>query len=331
MGRKNRKGRTRNMGRGKQIRTTLANDILIRQNAAEETQQDVNPQDSEQIGTVDTARTNADCKDGVPDQTIEVISLDKLFLADYQRILRPGVVENIVNDFNPAQLGVLMVSKRPDGTYAVIDGQHRMTALRRLGYKFARCSVVQGWTEQDEARNFSHQRDNTTNLTAKDRFKSGVIGGEEDNMKINYILTKHGYHVVAGGRGTRVEAVSTLSKIAKIYSYEVLDRVLELTKNTLPGEKKAVCREMLVALSELVSRFEISNADAQARLGRSTPESLIISIRKAISSDGYVRNMFGKQERFCSCRVLVDAYNRGLGSTSKKRLRLTWDERMADE
>ena len=49
MGRKNRKGQTRNMGRGKQIRTTLANDILIQQNAAEETQQDVNPQDSEQM------------------------------------------------------------------------------------------------------------------------------------------------------------------------------------------------------------------------------------------------------------------------------------------
>ena len=36
MGRKNRKGRTRNMGRGKQIRTTLANDILLQQNAVDD-------------------------------------------------------------------------------------------------------------------------------------------------------------------------------------------------------------------------------------------------------------------------------------------------------
>ena len=82
MGRKNRKGQTRNMGRGKQIRTTLANDILIQQNAAEETQQDVNPQDSEQMDEAirETVDITAEKYEGLAEQTFEILPLDRLLL-----------------------------------------------------------------------------------------------------------------------------------------------------------------------------------------------------------------------------------------------------------
>lgn len=140
MGRKNRKGRTRNMGRGKQIRTTLANDILIQQNAAEDTQQDANLTDTEQMDEAirETVDITAEKYEGLAEQTFEILPLDRLFLETYQRTLNPQKVKRIVREFDPSKLGVLMISERPDGRYAVIDGQHRMTALREMGYDAAR-------------------------------------------------------------------------------------------------------------------------------------------------------------------------------------------------
>ena len=127
MGRKNRKGRTRNMGRGKQIRTTLANDILIQQNTAEETSQNNVSQDSVQMDKAicENIGITAGRMEGLADQTIEVIPLDRMFLETYQRTLQQHKVDKIVKEFDSSKLGVLMVSERPDGRYAVIDGQHR--------------------------------------------------------------------------------------------------------------------------------------------------------------------------------------------------------------
>ena len=328
MGRKNRKGQTRNMGRGKQIRTTLANDVLIQQNAVEDTKQDVNPQDTEQMDKAicETIGITEEQLEGLADQTIEIIPLDRMFLETYQRPLNPQKVKKIAKEFDPSKLGVLMVSERPDGRYAIIDGQHRSTVLRGLGYKYARCQVVHGWTIQEEAMAFTHQHDNTSRLTAKDRFKSGVIAEEKEKTEINYIATKNGYNADGCGRGTRIEAVGTLEKIGSMYGIDVLDRVLQVTGLTWPKNRKAVCREMLIALAELLSRFDLPEADFQSRLGRYTPDGLVKMIRNLISPNGYIRGEMGKQERFCACRVLVDAYNKGLGSTSKKRLRLVWND-----
>lgn len=57
-------------------------------------------------------------------------------------------VSGIVRDFDPAKLGVLVVSHRPDGTYSILDGQHRLTALRKLGFAAANCIVLEGMTIQ---------------------------------------------------------------------------------------------------------------------------------------------------------------------------------------
>ena len=76
-------------------------------------------------------------REGIPakevEQRIECVPLERIVTEQYQRILNMKNVAGIVKNFDPAKLGVLVVSHRTDGTYAVLDGQHRLTALRRLG------------------------------------------------------------------------------------------------------------------------------------------------------------------------------------------------------
>ena len=263
--------------------------------------------------------------------TPQNMTVPRCLSGHYSDPAQHGVVKqhSIAQQHNVVNLNSMTADPHP---YAVIDGQHRMVALRRLGFKFARCNVVHGLSVQDEAYNFAHQRDNTKNLTARDRFKSSVIAGEEVSTKINYILTKNGYSTEAGGQGARIEAVAALAKVSQFYSYEVLDQVLSFTNATWPGDRKAVQREILVALAEFISRFHLSNTEMQARLGEQSPDSLIRQIRQAINSatGASGKSIYGKQERFTACGVLVNSYNKGFGTKSKKRLHLVWDESMIE-
>ena len=100
-------------------------------------------------------------REGIPakevEQRIECVPLERIVAEQYQRILNMKNVAGIVKNFDPAKLGVLVVSHRADGTYAVLDGQHRLAALRRLGYDAANCIVLEGMTIRQEADYFRRQ------------------------------------------------------------------------------------------------------------------------------------------------------------------------------
>ena len=51
----------------------------------------------------------------------------------YQRVAVQDTVNGLAKDWNPCFAGVLYVSKRKNGSFYVIDGQHRMLAAKSLG------------------------------------------------------------------------------------------------------------------------------------------------------------------------------------------------------
>lgn len=261
-------------------------------------------------------------------QNIQAIPLSKMFLPRCQRMVKhPETVEEIVNHFDPGKLGVLIVNRRPNGSYAVIEGQHRLLALRRLGFKAANCIVFTGMTEQQEANFFKHQRDNTHALSSKDMFKAGIIEGDEVDNTIQQIIVQNGFYVEVGGTGTKIDAIASLKKIVKIFNYSVLDYTLAYAGTTWPGNKKAISREMLAALAEFASRFkdQVPVEQFAKRMKDYNPEDLVSTIRQT-NSTILTRGIFAKDSRYNACVVLVKYYNRGLGSTSKMRLHMIYGE-----
>ena len=111
------------------------------------------------------------------EQRIECVPLERIVTEQYQRILNMKNVAGIVKNFDPAKLGVLVVSHRADGTYAVLDGQHRLTALRRLGYDAANCIVLEGMTIRQEADYFRRQNENKQSPHQRHVQRLAVGGG----------------------------------------------------------------------------------------------------------------------------------------------------------
>ena len=73
------------------------------------------------------------------------ISLDKLNIdLRTQRNLMEGQVKKIVKEFSPSAFGRIIISMNPDenGKHHIQDGQHRVAALKLLGYEEAPCIMV---------------------------------------------------------------------------------------------------------------------------------------------------------------------------------------------
>ena len=102
-------------------------------------------------------------------------------------------VAGIVKNFDPAKLGVLVVSHRADGTYAVLDGQHRLAALRRLGYDAANCIVLEGMTIRQEADYFRRQNENKQSLRINDTFNASLWAEDAESLRIKALMDKYGF------------------------------------------------------------------------------------------------------------------------------------------
>ena len=99
-------------------------------------------------------------------QSIERIPLSEICIEPYQRVLNNARVKRIADNFDPARVGVLLLSKRGSHSYAIVDGQHRLCAMRQIGVPDAVCIVVVGLSYEEEANYFRIQTRDTNALSA---------------------------------------------------------------------------------------------------------------------------------------------------------------------
>src|SRR5678816_4009382 len=75
-----------------------------------------------------------------PEGTLfDVAPISQMFIATYldktgyARPIRPSWVKKLVSDWDVRKMSPVILSLRPDGQYAIIDGCHRVEAARRVG------------------------------------------------------------------------------------------------------------------------------------------------------------------------------------------------------
>lgn len=267
------------------------------------------------------------------EQRIEQVPLDRMILDVYQRNLNARNIAAIARNFNEARLGVLVVSERSNGFFAVLDGQHRLAAMRQLGIQSANCIVLEGMTLQEEAEFFRRQSENKQNLRVKDLFNAGIYAGDAQCVEIQKLLDKYSFRIGGSGHAKTVNALDALISIVKLYGYEVLEYTLAVIDATWPTDRVVMRREMLAPLAEFGHRFrnKVTVSRFAARMMSKMPADLCRDMKNRNRGASTPGTAFNKQVRFTSCGVLVDAYNKGLGSTSQNRLRFSWNDAMMED
>lgn len=151
-----------------------------------------------------------------PHEGVELLPLGKLQIDRrvQRQAINKGHANKIAREFDPAGFRYLTVSRRDNGTYAVVDGQHRMAALMILGHGEGTpvpCDVRHGLTLQQEAALFR-----LLNTMRKpmplDAFLVRVVEGDPAANDINRIVGNAGWQVGTTSTG-HITAVDALERV----------------------------------------------------------------------------------------------------------------------
>ena len=249
-------------------------------------------------------------------QRIAFVSLANIEPGSYQRATNPKQVDNIIKNFDEAKLGTLTVSSRA-GRLFVVDGAHRLSALRFLNYTHALCEILSGLTHEQEADYFRKQCQDKRALRPLDLFKAGKIAGDEVCLKISEIMESNSFKIgFSYNDFYQIGAIHALFSIVEDYGFETLDNTLGIIAKTWAGIAKASSGDVLLGVAEFVHRY--GAADFDKRLNNSF--SVVWHEYREITR----RQQTPSKARVNFCRTLVDHYNKGLGSKNKKRLK--WED-----
>lgn len=265
--------------------------------------------------------------------TIEELKVGRLDIdmAVQRGKLRENVVRSIVRDFNPLALGIGTVSYRGGDFYVVLDGAHRVEALRRLTDNEGtfRCRVLVDLSLEEEADIFL-QLNSGTQPTPYEKYRVGVTASHDDLIEINKVV--HAYGLSVGSvpaRGT-INAIGQLYRVHQLrftheqedgYEYDPISGVLSMTLKAITmawgNEKEALQGVMIDGVSRLLEkhmddpRFDFGRLVNSIK--RATPGSLLQQARQYAQ----LRTI---KVGVAMAQLLVDRYNSGLQAGSRNAL-----------
>lgn len=223
-----------------------------------------------------------------------------------QRELRPGWAAQIAADFDPDRFTPPLLSLR-DGKHYVIDGQHRIEAMRVMNWddQQVQCWVYENITEAEEADLFLWHN-NRKQVASFDKFQIGVIAERGDEVDIDRIVRAAGLKVAQGLPG----GISATGALRKVYSHgpNVLSRTLRIVNDSYGDD--GLKGQVIEGIGLLCSRWNGDLDDNRAVTKLQNARGGIGSLNtKAFG----LRKQLGKPMSQCYAAAATEIINAGRG------------------
>lgn len=197
----------------------------------------------------------------LPELELKKIPLNNIKFAEYQREVKPSKINKIVKNFVPDIMGVGLVSFR-SGEFWGIDAQHRIEALKKLGYTEILCQVLTGLTYEQECYRFVLLNTGRTQLTANQIFHGRVEEKDKDALDLVAMFKKYRFEYNKNNgikEDNLIGAVSKFVKIQKNFGMDRVEQILRILRNAWYGDKHSLSSAIISGLSTFIS--ENPNAD----------------------------------------------------------------------
>lgn len=247
------------------------------------------------------------------------VPIDKMRVSPLaQRTLNQARVDRLLAEFDLEQFGTPTVSER-DGHYFVIDGQHRIEALKAFlgeeeGQK-VQCWTYTGLSEEEEADKFDRLND-VLAVHAFDKFKVRVTAGREVETDIDRIVRAQGLCISRDAIPGAVRGVGTLRRVYSRSDAATLARALRIIRDSF-GDSGFEA-PVIDGIGLLCQRY---NGDLEED----------VAVKKLASLNGGVNGLLGKAENLrrqtgnykshCVAAAAVEVINTGRGG---KKLPSWW-------
>ena len=225
-----------------------------------------------------------------------------------QREMNQNRVNKIASGFDPEQIGTPTVNERV-GHFYVIDGQHRIEALKQIGWgdQQVQCWTYVGLTEEEEAERFLLLNDTLT-VDAFAKFRIGVQAGRAEECDIDRIVRAQGLRVSLEQKDGAIRAVGTLRRIYNRADGPTLGRTLRIIRDAYgdPGLEAPV----LDGIGLVCARYngDLDDTKAVARLS-----SAMGGVGGLLGKAEVLRRKTGNAKGHCVAAAAVDIINSGKG------------------
>lgn len=223
-------------------------------------------------------------------------------------------VMRIVNNYNPAVLGVMTISSRRDRSNVILDGMHRVEAVRRLtdNQGDVPCHVFTDLTLMEEATTFL-DLNGGDKPTVIDTYRISVIAGDLIACRIDKLVHAYGYTVDGVQANGHINAVKTLRKIVQLSDKveadpDLLQLTLVVIGRAWGNDKYGVQAPMLLGVARLLAeygaRLDVDRLIDRLRHYKGGPQALLV----AASTQAAQRRVPGAM---AVADIATDEYMRG--------------------
>lgn len=251
------------------------------------------------------------------------VNISSMFTEPYQRGPQESHIRTLARTWRDDSIGVIHVSYHRPGRYAIVDGQQRIEAYKRVLVKRGLnpaaetvwCQVYFDLTYADEARLYV-DLNKVKNQSALQRFKGRVEARERAAVDITQVVESFGLAVAkpkngVGGRETAgtISAIVAVERVYKSGGRDMLSAVLSILHAAYGQERQAYEAGMLDGLDYFLLRWQVDPLYKRRHLVDSLSRTPVGQLDAA-----HKTNMLGGQ---CSSteawgRAFLLLYNKGL-------------------
>jgi len=230
-----------------------------------------------------------------------------------QREFRPSDAAKIAANFDLESLGYPLVNLRDGGQYFIIDGQHRIEAMKMIGWgdQQVQCDLLEGLSEAEEAELFL-RRDERRAISAFDKFRIGITAERETETDIDRVVRAQGLKVSRSQGEGCVSAVGTLRKVYQQAGAATLGRSLRIIRDAY-GDA-GLEADVIAGIGLLCQRYNGALPDdlAVSKLG-----GMHGGVGGLLNKAFRLRERTGNQVAQCVAASAVDVINAGRGRNVK--------------
>lgn len=233
----------------------------------------------------------------------------------YQRNPNKKKIKHIVDNFDINALDPLVVSYR-NGRYNVVDGQHRLCAIKELCKKLGwdsfkiECRIIDGLTEEDECKLFKILADRRT-VSVGEKAEASYCANDKVVVEIIDCVKQAG--LICDFKGSKGEnKINSIESLIKIYNdlgKEDFIKYLRLIKNTWNGNSVSLQKFMLMGVFEFykVYHLEFNEKTFITKLSKWRPDDIKSDGQSDRTSNGYAKY----------AKVILNKYNKSAKGTNR--------------
>lgn len=242
-----------------------------------------------------------------------------------QREFRKAHGDRIASELDLDKLGIPVLNHR-DHIFWVLDGQHRIYALKKFGFgdkDVVKCEVYDNLTDAEAADIFLG-RDARKAISMFDKFHVACTAGHPRENAVRRVVEANGLKIGRSKEENTIGAVAALNKVYDRAGDVVVGQVVRVLKNAFAGDPASFCPEMIEGIGLVFSRYNGKTNEKHLAASLASASHGIRGIQRRVEA---MRDRTGTQKSHCVAAEVVDLYNRSRGPRASDRLPSWWKEK----